>query len=339
MFGALATLVISLAVSSSALVSAHPRNALNHHKRDKACTRRDGGYKLQEVYEGKSFFDGFDFYSDDDPTHGLVNYLPQNQASKLAYVQDDNTVVMAVDDFSDVPVGGKRDSVRISSKKAYSDGLFILDVYAMPHGCSVWPAYWMVGNDVEWPNGGEIDIIENVNEATQNQVTLHTGPGCSINKGDGLVTKTLATVSTLFGTECASSDGNNAGCAFGMQDNSSYGHGFNHQAGGVYAHTLEDDGIKVWFFTRGQIPADITARKPDPSTWPTPVAAFPSTDCNIKEHFKAQNIIFDITLCGDWAGAAYSSSGCPGSCEQAVADKTNFQVAQWQIASLQVYQK
>lgn len=30
-------------------------------------------------------------------------------AKNLTYVQDDGTFVLAVDDFTDVPVGGKRD--------------------------------------------------------------------------------------------------------------------------------------------------------------------------------------------------------------------------------------
>ena len=48
-------------------------------------------------------------------------------------------------------------SVRITSNKSYNSGLFIADFFSMPHGCSVWPAYWTVGPD--WPNAGEIDII------------------------------------------------------------------------------------------------------------------------------------------------------------------------------------
>ena len=54
----------------------------------------------------------WDFYSEADPTHGSVNYQTRANAIKknLAYVQDDGTTVLAVDDFTDVPVGGKRDS-------------------------------------------------------------------------------------------------------------------------------------------------------------------------------------------------------------------------------------
>ena len=50
-------------------------------------------------------------------------------------------------------------SVRISSKKKYTGGLFIADIYSMPHGCSVWPAYWSIGAGKDWPLAGEIDII------------------------------------------------------------------------------------------------------------------------------------------------------------------------------------
>lgn len=41
----------------------------------------------------------------------------------------------------------------------------------------------MVGPN--WPSSGEIDIIEGVNDAAQNQMTLHTSPGCTVNVGNG----------------------------------------------------------------------------------------------------------------------------------------------------------
>lgn len=186
----------------------------------------------------------------------------------------------------------------------------------------------------------------------QNQVTLHSGAGC-------ILEKTTNALSNLLGTTCESSNGNNAGCAWQQKGNNTFGHLFNMQAGGVYAHTLESDGIAVYFFDRDNIPADITAQKPDPSTWGTPTALFPNTQCDIMSHFLAQNLIFDITLCGDWAGPAYEGSGCPGTCASAIANKTNFArkctprnlippsmltlrhlptVAQWKIASVSVYQ-
>lgn len=31
-------------------------------------------YQLQDTYEGPSFFDQFNYYSDDDPTDGFVTY-------------------------------------------------------------------------------------------------------------------------------------------------------------------------------------------------------------------------------------------------------------------------
>ena len=88
-----------------------------------------------------------------------MNFVDGDDASKLAYVQDDGTVVLAVDDFSDVAAGGNRNSIRITTKKSWERGLFIADIYAMPHGCGVWPAYWSLGNGKDWPNAGEIDII------------------------------------------------------------------------------------------------------------------------------------------------------------------------------------
>ena len=58
----------------------------------------------------------------------------------------------------------------------------------MPRGQGVWPAFWMLGsniNQVGWPESGEIDIMENIGrEPAVVHGTLH-GPGYSGDKGIG----------------------------------------------------------------------------------------------------------------------------------------------------------
>lgn len=58
----------------------------------------------------------------------------------------------------------------------------------VPRGQGMWPAFWMLGNDigqVGWPNSGEIDVMENVGfEPSTIHGTLH-GPGYSGSGGIG----------------------------------------------------------------------------------------------------------------------------------------------------------
>jgi beta-glucanase (GH16 family) len=58
----------------------------------------------------------------------------------------------------------------------------------LPRGQGMWPAFWMLGNDigtVGWPNSGEIDIMENVGyEPGTVHGTIH-GPGYSGSAGIG----------------------------------------------------------------------------------------------------------------------------------------------------------
>ena len=42
----------------------------------------------------------------------------------------------------------------------------------------------------------------------------------------------------------------------------------------------DTSGIRVFFFTRSAIPADIYADAPLPETWGIPAASFPASQCN-----------------------------------------------------------
>ena len=37
-------------------------------------------YNIARDYSGQSFFDGWDFFTGDDPTHGIVDYVNQDDA-------------------------------------------------------------------------------------------------------------------------------------------------------------------------------------------------------------------------------------------------------------------
>jgi len=164
---------------------------------------------------------------------------------------------------------------------------------------------------------GEFDLLENVNKALQNQITIHTDEGCTMSP------MSIAPIGIPLGTQCASSAGNNAGCAYRDKSTQSYGQGFNDAGGGVVVHLWDNTGVQVWFFPRGQVPNDVTQGSPNSCNWPPPVASFSATTCSM-DHFYDHTLTFDITFCGDWAGAAYGASGCPGTCASAVADPNNF---------------
>ncbi|GJN90605.1 hypothetical protein Rhopal_003617-T1 [Rhodotorula paludigena] len=98
---------------------------------------------LKRAYQGASFFDGWKFWNDTDPTRGQVVYVDRNYAVEK----------------------------RLASIEEYEPGsLILVDLAHAPYGPSVWPAFWTYADP--WPDLAEIDIYEGINSRTWNQYNI-----------------------------------------------------------------------------------------------------------------------------------------------------------------------
>ncbi len=96
-------------------------------------------------------------------------------------------IIKAIKEAYTGPDGVKRDytSARLSTKGKFAQayGKFEARI-KLPYGQGIWPAFWMLGSnvdekDVGWPRCGEIDIMENIGkEPSIIHGSLH-GPGYS----------------------------------------------------------------------------------------------------------------------------------------------------------------
>ena len=234
------------------------------------------------------------------------------QSSGLIKSGEDGSVIIGVDSTntydSTKPYwlinGVGRPSVRITSTKKYNHGLFIADIAHMPGGvCGTWPGFWTLG-DGTWPYHGEIDILEGANDQTTQLSALHTAGECSIAGDSRTETGNFQAGNCTYDVNTGA---NGAGCGVSSTDSNSYGLDFNANNGGVYAMQWTSDYIKVWFFQRGSIPSDIEAGAPTPDAWGLPTSNFQG-DCNLDANFINQQIVFDVTFCGDWAGNTWNNS-------------------------------
>lgn len=145
-----------------------------------------------------------------------------------------------------------RPSVRVSSRATFdvntfggSDTLLVVaDIRHAPHGCAVWPAFWMLGPT--WPDDGEIDIVEGYNGVEYTQSTLHTSPGCSQQAVSSALFSGRRAKSTvdknLSATDCfvhARTQGPNQGCGI-LGPPGSLGERFNAAGGGVFATLIRN---------------------------------------------------------------------------------------------------
>ncbi len=111
---------------------------------------------------------------------------PQN-----AVIQNGNLVITALKENYTGPDGVTRGytSARLNTSNKFQQayGRFEASI-KIPYGQGMWPAFWMLGNDIStngWPTCGEIDIMENIGrEPSIVHGTIH-GPGYSGANGIG----------------------------------------------------------------------------------------------------------------------------------------------------------
>ncbi|KAL2060982.1 hypothetical protein VTL71DRAFT_9034 [Oculimacula yallundae] len=265
-------------------------------------------YVLDTSYSGTTFFDDFDFWTDPDPTNGFVSYQSHASSLSKSLISTSNNVAhIGVDHTTTLSADGQdggRESVRISSKKKFTHGLFLADIKHMPG---------------------------NICGAVLRSVVACFGDTCTISGANSL--------GTLQSNDCNQNHG--YGCSITSSSSISYGSSFNTALGGVYATQWTSDYIRIWFFPRESIPTNILSGEPDPSTWGLPDANFQG-NCDVDGLFKDHQIVFDTTFCGDWAGGAWSGdevcNAKAGTCQEFVASNPEaFVDAYWDINYVKVF--
>lgn len=129
-----------------------------------------------------------DYWTHEIGGHGWGNgeYQYYTDDPKNSYIEDGYLVIQALEErIQGKPYTSARLITRDKVETTYGRIEARLKV---PYGQGLWPAFWMLGNDlgtVGWPHNGEIDIMENVGfEPTVIHGTVH-GPGYSGANGIG----------------------------------------------------------------------------------------------------------------------------------------------------------
>ncbi|KAF2396689.1 endo-1,3(4)-beta-glucanase-like protein [Trichodelitschia bisporula] len=292
-------------------------------------------YQLVGSWDGNNWRDGMFIESGVRNNYEFVDYLSEAQAqfAGLLETQNGKLILRADSRISLDPSAPGRHSVRLRTKATYNNVLVIGDFDHMPKmTCGVWPAFWMVGP--KWPQDGEIDIIEAVNEMPQNQITLHTSPGCV--PGVGPEGQSGARTGQ---TDCGAGNGD-VGCGVFNTAGSGMGDGFNGVGGGVYATQWTNEGVKTWQWTKGNVPFDVLMGNPNPAGWGQPVANW--VGCAFNNYLRDMSVIVQTTFCGGWAGQLWDKGSCAGrapTCNEYVArNPGTFSEAYWVINSIKIYQ-
>ncbi|CAB9503338.1 Probable endo-1,3(4)-beta-glucanase [Seminavis robusta] len=326
--------------------------------------RYSGPYKLSECHEGEEFFDYYDFFDGEDSegSAGYNVYVGDKRAfqSGIANVTEELYYEETTGQQDQVPFvymssaptkKGPRESVRLEGRTLFNRGLFILDVHHMPAGCGVWPAFWLT-NEEHWPDYGEVDIVEGINNQTKAKTALHTSSKCSMyahvaeynrtgvwDRATGIpdtYTGDMDFATSVPADNCwnlAAHQWSNQGCVTVTSEDGTIGVPLNEAGGGVYVLEWDPEHryIRSWVFPRNKdLPSNLegaieTAHVkdssqqivPDPQEWGLPYAYFaigPTTGCSA-DHFRDMRIVFNTAFCGTVAGNRFGRD-CPAEAQK-----------------------
>lgn len=222
----------------------------------------------------------------------------------------------------------------------------------MPTGCGTWPAWWLFKEP--WPLRGEIDIIENVNDMTVNQVSAHVSYNCDqthLAADDMVARRTLKYPWThwkdLFGTPTANCNHHEhrSGCA-ALLPAGTAGPRFNSDGGGAYAIVWDEQGIRFYFWSKscGGIPKDLECGSPSPKSWGKPMYRIDFGNYCRPSLFGPLHMVINLSFCGTWAGTSEGFASCSAKSQGKTCDDfvrghpEAFTEAYWKIRSVKVYQ-
>jgi hypothetical protein len=320
--------------------------------------QRTGPYQLAECQEGQALLDAYEFIDGPDSlgSAGYNTYTGKKRALKLGLVNVTKEYDRDIVYMSSAPTDeGPRESVRLESFRRYNAGLFLLDLDHMPAGCGQWPAFWLTDAE-NWPDHGEIDVVEGVNYQSRAKTALHTSDQCSMFAHVDLQTSMTGHWDRATGlpdTFTGQPDLNtslpadncyvltphqwaNQGCVAVADKEDTIGPGLNKARGGVYA--LEWDPamgyIRSWVFPKNKgVPENLedaldtaSSKKdrviPNPNEWGTPYGYFAigqGSGCSA-DHFQNMRIVFNLAFCGTVSGNRFFTD-CPKQAESFQVEK------------------
>ncbi|KAG0145237.1 hypothetical protein CROQUDRAFT_78994 [Cronartium quercuum f. sp. fusiforme G11] len=329
------------------------KKATQHTKKAPSSYGSSDGktWKVKSQATGHDILNFFNFETSNQGSQGgSAGYVDLQEGYRSSMVGDkDGVLYLGVDT---TPYAPSRKSLRLSSKDTLSAGtLVVVDVLHMPAACGAWPALWTVARDGEWPQKGEIDIVEGVNLFTQNSMSVHTKPGFWMKTAGFLATFMLGGDQQA---NCDVSATNDQGCGLRDTNKKSFGEPYNAGKGGYHVLEWTNDAINVYFFPRGSEPADIASGRPSKSSsWGQPSAKFQgSGGQSTADYFQEHVLVVNTNLCGQWpegvwnADASYAgqSESCAAitgyaTCQEFITNGgSKLGEAYWALKSIKVYE-